>query len=75
MPYDKNEELPAKVRSSLPPGAQTMYRKAFNGAYDQYSDPDKRRGQSSRDEVAARVAWAAVKNKYEKGSDGDWHRK
>ena len=32
-----------------------------------------RRGDESREEVAHKVAWAAVKKKYSKGGDGDWH--
>jgi len=27
------------------------------------------------EEQAFRVAWSAVKRDYEKGEDGDWHRK
>jgi cation transport regulator len=26
-----------------------------------------------REEIAHRVAWAAVKHRYQKGADGDWH--
>ena len=75
MPYPSNAELPAAVRDHLPKHAQDIYRKAFNNAWDQYADPDKRRGETSREETAHRVAWAAVEQQYEKGEDGDWHRK
>ena len=34
-----------------------------------------RRGDATREETAHRVAWAAVKEKYAKGDDGEWHAK
>lgn len=66
MPYERNAELPKQVRDNLPENAQEVYRKAFNSAWDQYEDPDDRRGDASREETAHRVAWAAVKESYEK---------
>ena len=36
---------------------------------------DERRGDADREEVSHRVAWAAVKKKYEKGADDKWHEK
>jgi cation transport regulator len=47
---------------------------AFNSAWEQYADPDKRRDDASREEVAHRVAWSAVKEKYEK-KNSHWARK
>jgi cation transport regulator len=75
MPYSKNEELPGSVKDHLPKHAQDIYREAYNSAWDQYEDPEDRRGDASREEVSHQVAWNAVKQKYEKGEDGDWHRK
>lgn len=75
MPYDKITELPDAVRDHVPKHGQEIYKKAFNSAWDEYRDPDDRRGSSSREEAAHKVAWAAVKNVYHKGDDGDWHRK
>lgn len=69
MPYDRNADLPKSVRDNLPQHAQTIYRKAFNSAWDQYSDPEERRGSASREETAHRVAWAAVKESYRKEGD------
>ena len=66
MPYDRNADLPQQVRDNLPGKAQEIYRKAFNNAWDQYADPEDRRGDASREETAHRVAWAAVKESYEK---------
>lgn len=74
MPYHSNAELPDSVKSNLPKHAQDIYREAYNSAWDQYEDAEERRGDASREETAHRVAWAAVKSKYEK-SDGDWRRK
>lgn len=52
------------------------YSAAFNSAWEHYKDPEDRRGDSSREETAHRVAWAAVKNEYEKDdSTGEWKRK
>ncbi|MBD9642692.1 MULTISPECIES: putative cation transport regulator ChaB [Pantoea] len=75
MPYSSNKELPDSVRHVLPAHAQTIYQKAFNSAWDQYKDPDDRRGDESREEVAHKVAWAAVKHEYSKGDDDKWHPK
>ncbi|GHB03655.1 putative cation transport regulator ChaB [Modicisalibacter luteus] len=75
MPYDKRSDLPDNVRNVLPPHAQDIYQEAFNSAWDEYKDPEERRGNASREETAHRVAWAAVKSKYDKGQDGNWHPK
>jgi cation transport regulator len=71
MPYPTNDDLPDSVRSNLPAHAQDIYREAFNAAWDEYADPHKRRGDSGHEETAHRVAWAAVKEKYEKRG-GRW---
>ncbi len=73
MPYKQNSELPDSVTNVLPAHAQDIYREAFDSAWDEYKEPKDRRGDSSREEVAHRVAWQAVKQKYEKGDDGKWH--
>ena len=73
MPYRSNADLPDNVTNVLPKHAQDIFREAFNSAYDEYKDPEDRRGDADREETARRVAWAAVKNKYEKGDDGKWH--
>ena len=75
MPYSSIEDLPASVRDNLPKHAQEIYKEAFNSAWDEYKDADDRRGDASREETAHRVAWAAVKQKYEKGEDERWHTK
>jgi cation transport regulator len=74
MPYDKISELPDSVKDNLPKHAQEIYKEAYNSAWDQYDDPEERRGDASREETAHKVAWAAVKKKYEK-DDGKWREK
>jgi cation transport regulator len=69
MPYDRNADLPKGVRDNLPRHAQTIYRAAFNDAFDQYKLPRKRRDDASREESAHKVAWNAVKQKYHKEGD------
>lgn len=54
MPYDKISELPDSIKDNLPKHAQEIYRAAYNSAWEQYADPDKRRGDASREEVATR---------------------
>lgn len=72
MPYDKRSELPDSVRKVLPKKAQEIYQSAFNSAWDQYKDPLDRDGDDSREEVAHKVAWAAVKQSYHKNDAGNW---
>ncbi|RIK44918.1 MAG: putative cation transport regulator ChaB [Chloroflexi bacterium] len=75
MPYKSLAELPDSVRDNLPKHAQEIYKEAYNSAWDQYADPSSRRDDASREEVAHRVAWAAVKQKYEKNDQDRWVRK
>ncbi len=75
MPYNKVSELPDSVQDVLPKHAQDIYKEAFNSAWDEYKKSEDRRGDSDREETAHRVAWGAVKNKYEKGIDDKWHPK
>jgi cation transport regulator len=76
MPYNKTQDLPDSVRRNLPEHAQKIFVEAFNSAWDEYASPDKRRGNESREEVAMKVAWAAVKHEYKKDEKtGKWERK
>jgi cation transport regulator len=66
VPYEKLTDLPDSVRDNLPKHAQEIYRAAYNSAEEQYDEEDRRH----------RVAWAAVKDKYEKDEDsGEWVEK
>jgi len=75
MPYDNLRDLPESVRDNLPKHAQEIYKEAYNSAWEQYKDPEERRGDASREETAHKVAWSAVKKEYEKSDDGEWRRK
>lgn len=75
MPYKNRSELPESVQHVLPAHAQDIYKEAFNNAWIQYLHKEDRRDNASREETAHRVAWAAVKNDYQKGEDNKWHRK
>jgi cation transport regulator len=57
MPYGDNSQLPLSVSGRLPVHAQDIYREAFNHAWLEYGQDEV---------VATRVAWAAVKRRYEK---------
>jgi cation transport regulator len=65
LPYVSVEELPPPIQAHLPLHAQEIYLGAFNSAWTQYAD----RGPAHREEIAHRVAWAAVKRKYQKSGD------
>ena len=67
MPYSKLSELPESVREHLPHHAQEIYQAAYNNAWDEYGHDEAR---------AHRVAWGAVKKKYEKDEfSGVWKEK
>ncbi len=77
MPYKKSSELPKGVKNALPERAEEVWKKAFNNAKKQYSDPSKRDDPSEDVEmVAAKVAWNAVKEAgYKKDSEsGEWKK-
>ncbi len=64
MPYERNEDLPLSIRSHLPPHAQDIFRAAFNNAWHRYGE-----SAHEREEIAHRIAWAAVKRQYRKIGD------
>ena len=70
-------ESTKKRIDELPSHAQEIFKEAHSSALEQYKDPDKRRGgkKESKEEVAHKVAWSAVKKKYKKGEDGKWIKK
>ncbi|MDD3940503.1 MAG: ChaB family protein [Candidatus Pacebacteria bacterium] len=74
MPYKNIKDLPERIKGNLPKHAQEIYRESFNNAWKQYEDPKERKGNASREEVSHKVAWAAVKQKYEKIKN-DWKEK
>ena len=60
MPYLTNDDLPISIRHHVPEHGQDIFREAFNHAWQQYADDPR------HEEIAHRVAWAAVKRVYEK---------
>lgn len=76
---ENSEELSGATEKridQLPAHAQHIFKKAHASAIKEYKDPDKRRGgkNESAEEVAHKVAWAAVKKEYEKKGE-DWIKK
>jgi cation transport regulator len=75
MPYRTLEDLPEGVKDNLPKHAKEIYKEAYNNAWEEHKDEEDRRDDATREEVAHRVAWAAVKHSYEKDEQsGKWHR-
>lgn len=75
MPYKNIDDLPEQVRDNLPKHAQEIFLAAYNNAWDEYKNAKDRKGDADREETSFKVAWAAVKQKYEKGKDNKWHEK
>jgi cation transport regulator len=69
-------EATEKRIEQLPEHAQHIFKKAHASSVKEYQDPDKRRGgkKDSAEEVAHKVAWAAVKKEYEKEGE-KWVKK
>jgi cation transport regulator len=65
-----------KQIDALPEHAQHIFKKAHANAVRQYQNPAKRRGgkRQSAEEVAHKVGWSAVKQKYKKQGN-QWIRK
>lgn len=64
MPDKQLNDLPSEVREQLPEGAQQIFLAALNSAQEEGMD----------EQAAIKVAWNSVKNGYEQGDDGKWHR-
>ncbi|KON85466.1 cation transporter [Sporosarcina globispora] len=65
MPYDKLSDLPDSVKDNLPHHTQEIFKEAFNSASEEYDE----------EETPFKVAWSAVKKKYEKNDDDKWVKK
>lgn len=82
--YSKNKKIDnddiskrtEKQIDQLPTHAQEIFKEAHKQALDQYNDPKKRKGgkNESKEEVAHKVAWSAVKKVYKKEGD-KWIKK
>ena len=71
MPYSSVAELPTGVKSSLPKHAQDIYKAAFNSAWDDHPEASR----EEKEQIAHRIAWSAVKRKYERDGSGRWIKK
>ena len=65
-----------KQIDELPTHGQEIFKEAHKNALDQYKDPKKRKGgkRGSKEQVAHKVAWSAVKKVYKKEGD-KWIKK
>lgn len=65
-----------KAIDALPSHAQNIYAKAHKNALKQYKSPAKRRGgrRQSREQVAHKVAWSAVKKAGYKKEGDRWEK-
>ena len=76
MPFKYLSDLPGAITDNLPIRGQEIYRTAYNSAWYEYNDKDNRRIGTNREQFAHGVAWAAVKNIYEKNlKTGKWEPK
>jgi cation transport regulator len=72
MPYCSNDELPESVKGALPVSAQDIYRSAFNHVWQECRAAVTVPGTASTpplDQVAHKVAWAAVRRRFEQVGD------
>ena len=53
------------MKDNLPHHAQEIFKEAFNSATEEYD----------KEETAFKVAWSAVKQKYEKNDSDEWVKK
>ena len=65
MPQKTIEDLPNEIKEQLADGSQQIFVAAYNSAQ---SDGISEQG-------AMNVAWNSVKQYYDQGQDGKWHRK
>jgi cation transport regulator ChaB len=62
--YLSNEDLPPEICDQLPSAVQTVYRQAYNEAWETHVMPLRRGLMVSHDAAAKRAAWAAVRRLY-----------
>ena len=75
----KTSRLSPRTRKAidvLPSHARNKYAKAHNNALKQYNSPAKRRGggRQSREQVAHKVAWSAVKKAGYRKEEDRWEK-
>jgi cation transport regulator len=61
-----NLNVPKDIVSILPPPAQSIYRRAYRRAYEEYVSPGREQGYQSMTEMLHKKAWAVVAATYKK---------
>lgn len=73
--YNRIEDLPQAIRDVFPEGAQEIYLKVYDEAWDAHAE-EYEPGQEGRDSVAHRKAWTAVSHEYDKDEQtGKWYHR
>ena len=76
MPYRTKLDLPLNLQEILPEHAQEIFVKSFNSAWEEYRKNSDHPDAISKEEIAFRIAWSAVKKKYKKDKrTGRWIEK
>jgi cation transport regulator ChaB len=74
MTLEGKKDLSEHLRKSMPEEAQEIYVKAYNKSWENY-DEDDDLGKQSREAVAHRDGWAAVKREFVHDEErGIWYR-
>lgn len=63
MSFDSINDLPDTIQDTLPAEAQEIYLKTYNKAWENYAEEEEP-GEQSREAVAHRDAWTAVKKEF-----------
>lgn len=71
MPYTSNEDLPDQIKDNLPVKGQTLFRKVFNNAWEQY----KHLKENVREARCFSTAWSVIKKHFSKNESGKWTAK
>jgi cation transport regulator len=69
MPYKSTTDLPQAIRNYLPIQAQMLFCEAFNHAWRKFETPESEMEFGTQEELAHRIAWAAVKKRYVRKGD------
>lgn len=74
MPYNSIDELPKPLKVNLPKDAKEIYVSVYNMTWGQHAHVLDRRIGASPEDVAHRMAWEAVRDKFRKQGN-EWVRK
>jgi cation transport regulator ChaB len=75
MLYGHHTDLPEALQRTMPIEAQELYRTVYNAAWKQYEHTFQEVEALSADELAHRIAWGRVKQRFSKDCQGQWHSK